>query len=61
MAKVQELFEMYKDTDGEKLFANLVYFLKAIMPVPLSREAALRDLSSMSQVPRCPPNMRDLS
>ena len=33
MAKVQELFEMYKDTDGEKLFANLVYFLKAIMPV----------------------------
>lgn len=33
MAKVQELFEMYKDTDGEKLFDNLVYFLKAIMPV----------------------------
>ncbi len=33
MAKVQELFEMYKDTDGEKLFQNLVYFLKAIMPV----------------------------
>ena len=33
MAKVQELFEMYKDTDGEKLFENLVYFLKAIMPV----------------------------
>ena len=31
--QVQELFEMYKDTDGEKLFANLVYFLKAIMPV----------------------------
>lgn len=23
---------MYKDTDGEKLFQNLVYFLKAIMP-----------------------------
>ncbi len=33
MAKVQELFEMYKDIDGEKLFQNLVYFLKAIMPV----------------------------
>ena len=33
MAKVQELFEMYKDVDGEKLFENLVYFLKAIMPV----------------------------
>ncbi|MBQ1491089.1 MAG: mannonate dehydratase, partial [Blautia sp.] len=33
MSKLQDLFEMYKDTDGEKLFANLVYFLKAIMPV----------------------------
>ena len=33
MAHVQELFEMYKDTDGEKLFQNLVYFLEAIMPV----------------------------
>jgi len=33
MAKVKELFEMYKDIDNEKLFANLVYFLKAIMPV----------------------------
>ena len=33
MAKVKELFEMYKDVDGEKLFENLVYFLKAIMPV----------------------------
>ena len=33
MAKVQELFEMYKDVDGEKLFEHLVYFLKAIMPV----------------------------
>jgi mannonate dehydratase len=32
MAKIKELFEMYKDTDGEKLFQNLVYFLKAIMP-----------------------------
>ena len=33
MAKVQELFEMYKDVDGEKLFENLVYFLKAVMLV----------------------------
>ncbi|MBR2528493.1 MAG: mannonate dehydratase [Blautia sp.] len=33
MAKVTELFEMYKAVDGEKLFENLVYFLKAIMPV----------------------------
>ncbi len=33
MEKLQELFEMYKDVDGEKLFENLVYFLKAIMPV----------------------------
>ena len=30
---VKELFEMYKDVDEEKLFDNLVYFLKAIMPV----------------------------
>ena len=33
MAKVKELFEMYKDIDNEKLFANLVYFLEKIMPV----------------------------
>ena len=33
MARVKELFEMYKDVDEEKLFNNLVYFLKAIMPV----------------------------
>ena len=33
MAKVKELFELYKDIDNEKLFANLVYFLKKIMPV----------------------------
>lgn len=32
LAKVKELFEMYKDVDEEKLFQNLVYFLKAIMP-----------------------------
>lgn len=33
MAKVKELFAMYQDVDEEKLFENLVYFLKAIMPV----------------------------
>ena len=33
MAHVKELFELYKDIDNEKLFENLVYFLKAIMPV----------------------------
>lgn len=33
MAQVKELFELYKDVDGDKLFDNLVYFLKAIMPV----------------------------
>lgn len=33
MAHVKELFEMYKDVDDEKLFANLKYFLEAIMPV----------------------------
>ena len=33
MAKVKELFEMYKDVDDEKLFANLKYFLERIMPV----------------------------
>ena len=32
MAKVKELFEMYKDVDEEKLFKNLVYFLEKIMP-----------------------------
>ncbi len=30
---LKELFEMYKDIDEEKLFANLVYFLEAIGPV----------------------------
>lgn len=29
---VQELFEAYKDIDEDKLFNNLVYFLKAIQP-----------------------------
>ena len=33
MARVRELFEMYKDVDEEKLFANLKYFLERIMPV----------------------------
>ena len=33
MARVKELFEMYKDIDDEKLFENLVYFLEQIMPV----------------------------
>ena len=33
MAHVKELFTLYKDVDEETLFNNLVYFLKAIMPV----------------------------
>ena len=33
MAQVKELFELYKDIEADKLFDNLVYFLKAIMPV----------------------------
>jgi len=33
MARVKELFELYKDVDDEKLFANLKYFLERIMPV----------------------------
>src|SRR5574344_1144643 len=33
MAHVKELFELYKDVDDDKLFANLKYFLEAIMPV----------------------------
>ncbi len=33
LAKVQELFEAYKNVTAETLFDNLVYFLKAIMPV----------------------------
>ena len=32
LAKIKELFEAYADVDAEKLFNNLVYFLKAIMP-----------------------------
>ena len=33
MAKIKDLFAMYKDVDDEKLFANLKYFLERIMPV----------------------------
>ena len=33
MAKIKELFEMYKDVDEEALFENLKYFLERIMPV----------------------------
>lgn len=33
MGKVKELFELYKDIDDEKLFANLKYFLEKIMAV----------------------------
>ncbi|MDR2097624.1 MAG: mannonate dehydratase, partial [Spirochaetaceae bacterium] len=33
ISKLKELFEMYKGVDEEKLFGNLTYFLKAIMPV----------------------------
>ncbi len=32
MAKVEELFKLYAETDNEKLFQNLKYFLQAIMP-----------------------------
>jgi len=32
MARIKELFEIYKDVDNEKLFVNLKYFLEAIMP-----------------------------
>jgi len=32
MAKIKELFELYKDVDNDKLFENLKYFLEAIMP-----------------------------
>ena len=33
MTHIKELFDMYKDVDDEKLFANLKYFLERIMPV----------------------------
>lgn len=33
MGRIKELFALYQDVDEEKLFANLKYFLEAIMPV----------------------------
>ena len=33
LSRLKELFALYEDIDGEKLLANLGYFLKAIMPV----------------------------
>lgn len=33
MARVKELFAMYRDVDKERLFENLRYFLEQIMPV----------------------------
>ncbi len=33
MVKIKSLFETYKNVDDKALFDNLVYFLKAIMPV----------------------------
>lgn len=33
MVRIKELFELYRDVDEEKLFANLKYFLEAVMPV----------------------------
>lgn len=32
MARIKELFDMYKEVDEDKLFNNLVYFLEKIMP-----------------------------
>jgi mannonate dehydratase len=33
MAKIKELFALYRSIDEEKLFNNLKYFLEAIMPI----------------------------
>lgn len=33
MAEIKKLFELYRNVDNETLFANLKYFLEAIMPV----------------------------
>ena len=32
MSRIKELFEMYREVDGEALFASLKYFLEAVMP-----------------------------
>jgi mannonate dehydratase len=33
LSKIKELFKMYSEIDNDILFANLVYFLKAVIPV----------------------------
>lgn len=33
MSRIRELFDLYREVDGDRLFDNLVYFLKAIRPV----------------------------
>jgi len=33
LAKIKDLFEAYKDVTEDKLFDNLIYFLKAIQPI----------------------------
>lgn len=33
MSRIRELFDLYREVDGDRLFDNLVYFLKAIQPV----------------------------
>jgi mannonate dehydratase len=33
LARTKELFAVYREVDDERLFGNLTYFLKAIMPV----------------------------
>jgi mannonate dehydratase len=33
LGRLKELFELYRDMDEEKLFANLKYFLESVLPV----------------------------
>ena len=33
LADVKKLFELYAEVDADKLYKNLIYFLKAIMPI----------------------------